>query len=91
MLFRDADGGLLNNVDLAAALRPLRLPRFHLHQYADGRIVFRAPSDVAAEVRTALAPLFGGVPIDFAELSDEQLDGPTTQCTSDIPLSVSAV
>ncbi len=92
MVFRDSDGGLLNNVDLAGAMRHLHLPRFHLHQSADGRISCRTnASAVEAGVRSVLEPLFGSsVPIEFVGLNDEETaDGQVAQYTSDIPLGVS--
>jgi phenylacetate-CoA ligase len=90
MVFRDSAGGLLNNVDLTAALRPLRIPRFHLHQYSDGRITFRtAVPGVEAEIRAALEPLFGvEVPIAFDALDEQGDSSPISQYTSDIPLGV---
>jgi hypothetical protein len=92
MLFRDSAGGVLNNVDVAAALGPLRLPPFHLHQFADGRLSFRATgvADVERDVRAALAPVFGpDATIELGELP--AADEATARYTSDIELTPGAV
>jgi phenylacetate-CoA ligase len=88
MLFRDSAGGVLNNVDVAAALAALRLPPFHLHQYADGRLSFRARgvADIERDVRAALAPIFGpDATIELGELL--AADEPSAPYTSDIELT----
>jgi phenylacetate-CoA ligase len=72
IVFRDGHGGLLNNVDVTAVLRPLRVAGFRLHQEAGGRVLVRLSNDDdGAAVRAALVTLFGtGVPIEIGQLAD---------------------
>ena len=60
VVFRATDGRRVNNIDVTAALKPLALPQFALHQAADGalRLRVRGPADEAA-LRAALAGVFG--------------------------------
>jgi len=90
LVFRDSGGGILNNVDLAAALGPLRLPPFRFHQHADGRVVIHLSSmKRASAVRTAVASLFGpGVAIDVVDLIPDEPGGPVARYTSDMPFSI---
>lgn len=59
--FRAADGRRLNNIDITAALKPLALPQFALHQAADGALRLRVAggrTDEAA-LRSAIGRVFG--------------------------------
>ncbi|MCC7358313.1 MAG: AMP-binding protein [Anaerolineales bacterium] len=60
VVFHAADGRRVNNIDVTAALKPLALAQFALHQAADGglRLRVRGAVDEAA-LRTALAGVFG--------------------------------
>ncbi len=74
VLFRGRDGRPINNVDVSAALRPLALAQFNLHQAANGDLTLRVCGDLTppslslpdregagrrAALRAALLALFG--------------------------------
>jgi phenylacetate-CoA ligase len=61
VVFRAADGSLINNIDVTGALKPLALPEYNLHQFADGSLRLRVPDTLpdAAAARDALLTLFG--------------------------------
>jgi phenylacetate-CoA ligase len=66
----------VNNIDVTAALKPLTLPQYQLHQAADGslRLKVAAPSYDEPAIRAALASIFGPA----APLTIEPLDPATT-------------
>ena len=60
VVFRAADGRPINNIDVTAALKPLALAQFALHQAANGALRLRVRGAYeAAAVRAALAGVFG--------------------------------
>jgi phenylacetate-CoA ligase len=61
VMFRDRAGRPLNNIDVTAALKPLALPQFTLHQAADGALTLRLPPDRLQDdlPRAALLSVFG--------------------------------
>ena len=61
VVFRAADGRLINNIDVSTALRPLPLAQFALHQCADGALHLRVAGAGVDEavVRSALLKVFG--------------------------------
>jgi phenylacetate-CoA ligase len=89
-VFRDGSGGLLNGVDIAAALRPLHLGRYRLHQHADRRVVLQLEArDLDLEAGAALGQLFGpAISIEYGDLADgAPPDGHVARSTSEIPLT----
>ncbi len=60
----DADGGIVNTIDVSRALSPLALARFHLHQREDRalRLAYDGPVEPAS-VRLAVSGLFGALPL----------------------------
>jgi phenylacetate-CoA ligase len=60
-VFRAADGREINNLDVTGALKPLALPQFNLHQFADGslRLRVRGAGVSDDQIRDALLALFG--------------------------------
>lgn len=87
-LFRDADGGFLNNVDVTNALRKLPAPAYTVHQDASGDVTVRVAGgahDLAAW-RLALAGVFGrGTRVTVGRLRARELSaGKVVQHTSDI-------
>lgn len=62
----DAAGAVVNTIDVSRALAPFALPAFQLHQAADGALTLRVRGDEpAARLQAALAPLFGGLPLEI--------------------------
>jgi phenylacetate-CoA ligase len=61
VMFRTRTGQPLNNIDVTAALKPLALPQFSLHQAADGGLTLRLPPGRTDDdlPRAALLRLFG--------------------------------
>jgi len=61
VLFRDAEGRVINNIDISNALRSLPMAQFHLHQAANGNLTFRvlASIGVKKEATRLLRQLFG--------------------------------
>jgi phenylacetate-CoA ligase len=61
VIFHDRAGRRLNNIDVTAALKPLALPQFTLHQAADGALILRLPPDRLKDdqPRSALLAVFG--------------------------------
>jgi len=56
----DEAGRVVNTIDVSRALAPFSLPRFHLHQAADGELRLQADSPIPEhEICAALQPLFG--------------------------------
>jgi phenylacetate-CoA ligase len=87
VVFRTRAGLPLNNIDVTAALKPLALSQFSLHQSADGTLTLRLPPDRTDDdlPRAALLRLFGPgqgltvLPLEPAEGSK------VIQYTSEIP------
>ncbi|MBL8058871.1 MAG: hypothetical protein JNK29_19355 [Anaerolineales bacterium] len=90
VLFRAATGGVLNTLDVTAALKPLALPQFQLHQAADGalRLRLRGAEALAAPARAALLDLFGQAQaLTVESLPDAAGPGDKVmQYTSELPL-----
>jgi phenylacetate-CoA ligase len=61
VVFRGNDGRLINNIDVTSALKPLALPEYSLHQFADGGFRLRVPNALpeAGTARDVLLALFG--------------------------------
>ena len=61
VVFRASDGRQINNIDVTGALKPLALPEYNLHQFADGSLRLRVPGTLTevAAARDALLDLFG--------------------------------
>lgn len=70
VVFRAADGSQVNSHSVTVALRPLAIPRFTVHQRADGSLLVGV-DDIAdaGRITALLAPLFGGSPIDVAPIT----------------------
>ena len=69
--FRTADGGWINNIDVSHALGRLPAAQFGLHQAASGALTLRLAARAmtqAEAARSALAPLFGAMPIAVAPI-----------------------
>lgn len=71
VIFRAADGRRINNIDVTAALKPLALPQFALHQAATGALHLRvAGAADEAALRAALSGVFGPeLPLTIAPLA----------------------
>ncbi len=71
VIFRAVDGRAINNIDITAALKPLALAQFALHQAAEGALRLRVRGGYdAAAVRAALAGVFGaGLALTIAPLA----------------------
>lgn len=85
--FRARDGRRINNLDVTGALKPLALPRYQLHQSADGalRLRVRGRNTSPEALRAALLDLFGPDQALTVEAVDS-FDGPggkVIQYTSD--------
>ncbi len=61
IVYRGANGDLINNLDITGALKPFALPQFTLRQLADGSLAMQALHSAAdlSQVRDALLALFG--------------------------------
>ena len=61
VIFQAADDRPVNNIDVTAALKPLALPQYRLHQNADGSLRFSAatPDYDEPAIRAALLGVFG--------------------------------
>lgn len=87
--FRTMRGEWINNIEITHAFRRFALPRFALHQNADGDLRLRLGRKTPQEdeIREALLALFGsgqGLEIaDFGEADDK-----VVQYTSDLPVAL---
>src|SRR5205085_10307844 len=61
VVFRAADGRLINNIDVTGALKALALPEYSLHQFAHGGLRLRVPNLLVETPagRDVLSSLFG--------------------------------
>lgn len=88
VLFRHADGSVINNIDVTNALRGLPLAQFQLRQRADGSVLLRVRADrtIHSRARRALRMLFGAARrIEVRPLSDrETRNGKLIQYTSEM-------
>jgi len=86
VVFRAADGHAINNIDVTAALKPLALPQYSLHQFADGGLRLRAaPSPVAPDdIRAALLRVFGPPAALTIEPFDPAQTGKLVQYSRDV-------
>lgn len=71
--FRTMDGRWINNIDVAAALRPVPLTQISLLQRADGSLRLRTRGcESDAEIRAAIGTLFGeGQPLAIEPIPDD--------------------
>jgi phenylacetate-CoA ligase len=86
--FRTPGGAIVNNVDVSLALRDYALPRFTLHQAADGALRLRLPGEYEyaqrEQVRAALLQLFGADQhLTIEDLAPGPPSGKLIQYTSD--------
>lgn len=88
VVFRTRAGLPLNNIDVTAALKPLALPQFTLHQAADGALTLRLPPDHLADARPrgALKGLFGPDQSLAVLPLENDAGGKVVQYTSEIAL-----
>jgi phenylacetate-CoA ligase len=89
VLFRTRAGLPLNNIDVTAALKPLVLPQFTLHQAASGTLTLRLPPEhlPAASARAALLAVFGAdQPLTMLPLEPQPGDK-VIQYTSEVSVS----
>ncbi len=90
VLYRGANGQLINNLDVTGALKHLALPQFTLHQTADGSLqmkVRRSHVDLS-QIRAALLALFGPdqiLAIEEVESLGEKVIQYTSDAVSDLP------
>jgi phenylacetate-CoA ligase len=85
VVFQTADGRAVNNIDVTAALKPLALPQYALHQAADGSLRLRAAggAENEAAIRAALAGVFGANQVLTIEALDSATDGKVLQYSRD--------
>ena len=87
VVFRGAQGQPINNIDVTSALKPLALPQYNLHQFADGRLRLRLPQsitpDAISPAQSALLALFGPDTQLQIELFDPATSGKQVQYSSD--------
>ena len=85
VIFRAADGRPINNIDVTAALKPLALPRYSLHQFADGRLHLRVAGPFSGEeaLRAAALGLFGPSTPLTIEVFDPAKAGKVVQYSRD--------
>jgi phenylacetate-CoA ligase len=85
VIFQSTVGLPINNIDVTAALKPLALPQFALHQAASGAVTLRLahpPADLAP-LRAALLRLFGASQAITFETLDPASTGKLVQYSRD--------
>lgn len=72
VLFEDAKGRLVNNIDVSVALKPLPLRRFSLRQSSDRSLHLALDQmELAAPARRLLEGVFGALPIRVSALEGD--------------------
>jgi phenylacetate-CoA ligase len=90
VLYRGANGQLINNLDVTGALKHLALPQFTLHQAADGslRLKVRRSHANVSQIRAALLALFGSnqrLAVEEVVLLGDKVIQYTSDAISDTP------
>ncbi len=85
VIFLAADGRPVNNIDVTAALKPLALAQYRLHQSRNGQLQFgvAAPDYDEAAIRAALLGVFGPHAALVIEPFDPATSGKLTQYSRD--------
>jgi phenylacetate-CoA ligase len=85
VVFQASDGRAVNNIDVTAALKPLALPQYALHQAANGSLRMRAAAaaENEAAIRAALAGVFGSNLVLTIEALDSAAAGKVVQYSRD--------
>jgi phenylacetate-CoA ligase len=88
VVFRGANGEIVNNIDVTKAFEPFALSQFALHQNADSSLVLRLHEEstpLQNELRRALENLFGAAQkIEIEELKPQNAGGKVLCYTSDL-------
>jgi phenylacetate-CoA ligase len=87
--FRSPSGEWLNNIEVTHALGGFALPRWTLHQHADGSLDLRTDGGDGGALRRALAELLGAGAVIRVDTS-AAFDDKVRQYTSDLEESTSA-
>ena len=85
VVFSAANGQAINNIDVTGRLKPFALPRFSLHQAANGALTLSIPPAAdATALRAAMLDLFGqDQELRIVELSHDAPEGKVIQYTRD--------
>jgi phenylacetate-CoA ligase len=88
VVFRAADGRLINNIEITIAFRPFPVAQFHVHQNSDGSLLVRTAGEAPRGLEESLRIVFGA----GQRMTLEPLDDPSVKqipFTSDLPAYLS--